>query len=261
VLRVGQNLGWSFGPAIGGYLLARIPYSWLFGLAAVISAAIIFFVFFNIKETCRLVEEKITLPGIFSAARNRSFLIFVVLCIVLFLSMGQMGSTLSVFSVDRVGFSLGQYGTLLTLNGLLVVVFQYPAARLFSRVRHSTALAIGSLFYGLGWLLMGLVGPYSLAVASMATITLGEVTVAPTSLAVVGEHSPPGMRGRYQGLFGISETMGISVGPFMGGILLDVYTGSTFPIWGTIGSFALTAGVGFLIWGRLQHRLAYTGKK
>jgi MFS family permease len=254
VLRVGQNLGWSFGPAIGGYLLGIIPYSWLFGLAAVISIAIIFFVFSNVKETCHLVEEKITLPGIFSAARNRSFLGFVLLCIVLFLSMGQMGSTLSVFSIDRVHFSLEQYGALLTLNGLLVVAFQYPASRFFGRLRHSVALAVGSLFYGLGWILMGLVGPYSLAVASMCTITLGEITVAPTSLAVVGEHSPPGMRGRYQGLFGISETLGISVGPFMGGILLDVFTGNTFPLWSIIGSFALTAGIGFLIWGRVQKK-------
>jgi MFS family permease len=203
-----------------------------------------------------MVEEKITLPTIFSAARNRPFLIFVLLCIVLFLSMGQMGSTLSVFSVDRAGFSLEQFGKLLTLNGLVVVAFQYPMARLTSKLRHSSALALGSLFYAAGWMMMGFVGPYALAVASMFVITLGEITVAPTSLAVVGEHSPPGLRGRYQGLFSISETMGISVGPFMGGILLDVFTTSGLPIWGIIGSFALAAAAGFLIWGRWQRNLS-----
>jgi len=145
---------------------------------------------------------------------------------------------------------LEQFGALLTLNGLEVVAFQYPIARLISKLRHSTALALGSFFYAMGWLLMGFVGPYALAVASMFVITMGEITVAPTSLAVVGEHSPPGMRGRYQGLFGISETMGISVGPFMGGVLLDTFTGNGLPIWGIIGSFALSACIGFLIWGR-----------
>ena len=254
VLRVGQNLGWAFGPAIGGYLLVSIPYSWLFGVAALISIAIIFFVYSSIKETCHLVEEKITLPKIFSAAGNRPFLMFVLLCVLLFLSMGQMGSTLSVFSVDRAGFSLEQYGSLLTLNGLCVVALQYPTARLVSRIRHSHALAIGGLFYGLGWMVMGLVGSYGLAVAAMAIITLGEITIAPTSLAVVGEHSPPGMRGRYQGFFGISETLGVSVGPFMGGILLDRYAGDNFAVWGTIGLIALSAGAGFLLWGRIHKK-------
>ena len=254
ILRVGQNLGWAFGPAIGGYLLVSISYSWLFGVAALISIAIIFFVFSSLKETCHVVEEKITLTGIFTASRDRSFLVFVILCIMLFLSMGQMGSTLSVFAVDRAHFTLEQYGSLLTLNGLVVVLFQYPVARLIGRLRHSTALVFGSLFYALGWSLMGFVGSYGLAIASMSIITTGEIIVAPTSLAVVGVHAPAGQRGRYQGFFGISETLGVAFGPFMGGVLLDVFQTNNFIIWTIISLFAVLAAIGFVFWGRLFSR-------
>jgi MFS family permease len=254
VLRVGQNLGWAFGPAIGGYLLVSISYSWLFGVAAFISLAIIFFVWSSIKETCHVIEEQITLAGIFAATRNRSFLIFVILCIILFLSMGQMGSTLSVFAVDRAHFTLEQYGSLLTLNGLIVVAFQYPVARLIARLRHSTALVFGSLLYALGWSLMGFVGSYALAIASMSVLTMGEIIIAPTSLAVVGVHAPAGKRGRYQGFFGISETLGVAIGPFMGGVLLDVFPRSNFFIWSVISAFAVLAAIGFGLWGRLFSR-------
>jgi MFS family permease len=252
ILRVGQNLGWAFGPAIGGYIMVFIPYSWLFAIAAAISGAIIFFVFSSIKETFSAVQERITLSGIFSASRNRPFLIFTLLCILLFLSMGQIGSTLSVFSVERASFSLEQYGFLLTLNGLLVVALQYPVARLISGMRHSLTLAVGALFYALGWALMGMVGSYGLAVITMVIVTLGEITIAPTSLAVVGEYAPPGMRGRYQGFFGISETLGVSLGPFIGGMLLDAFVGNNFAIWGTIGAFAVIAALGFFLWGRIE---------
>jgi MFS family permease len=252
ILRIGQNLGWAFGPALGGFLLVSIPYSWLFGVAALISTAMIFFVFSSIKETCQLTDEKITLSGVFAAARNRPFLMFVMFCILLFLSMGQMSSTLSVFAVDRVGFSLAQYGSLLTLNGLIVVAFQYPVARLVSKFRHSTSLVVGSCFYALGWFVMGLVGSYALALAAMTLLSIGEIIVAPTSLAVVGEYAPPGKRGRYQGFYGISETLGVSVGPFMGGVLLDAFTSSGLAIWGVIGALALLSAAGFGFWGRLH---------
>lgn len=250
ILRIGQNLGWAFGPALGGYLLASSPYSRLFIVAALISLAIIFFVFSSVKETFQGTAEKITLGRIFSAGRDRPFLLFVLLCIMLFLGMGQMGSTLSVFSVDRAGFSPEQYGSLLTINGLLVAALQYPAVRLTKKMRHSLVLAAGGFFYGLGWVVMGFVGAYHIAISAMLIVTLGEVVIAPTSLAVVGEHSPPGMRGRYQGFFGISETLGVSLGPFLGGILLDVFPKSNLSVWGIISCLIFLAGIGFLFWGR-----------
>lgn len=38
LLRVGINLGWAAGPAIGGYLAILLLYSWLFGVAALLTA-------------------------------------------------------------------------------------------------------------------------------------------------------------------------------------------------------------------------------
>jgi MFS family permease len=250
IMRIGQNLGWATGPALGGYLLASISYAWLFGVAAIISGMVIFSVVFLVKESCLLNGERLTLAGIFSASRNRYFLVFVILCTLFFVSMGQMTTTLSVFSVDRAGFSLEQYGVLLTLNGLLVALLQYPVARLVNRLPHSRVLQAGSLLYALGYLVMGLVGSYWVAFTAMVIITLGEITTAPTMLAVVGETAPSGQRGRYMGFYGLSETIGVSTGPLLGGILLDNFANNSMAIWGVIGLVALLAGFGFFFWGR-----------
>jgi MFS family permease len=34
VRRIGGNIGWAAGPAIGGYLATFLPYAWLFGVPA-----------------------------------------------------------------------------------------------------------------------------------------------------------------------------------------------------------------------------------
>jgi MFS family permease len=81
-------------------------------------------------------------------------------------------------------------------------------------------------------------------------ITLGEISTAPTMLAVVGKMAPSGHRGRYMGFYGLSETIGVSTGPLLGGILLDNFVSNGMAIWGIIGLVALLAGFGFFLWGR-----------
>lgn len=247
LLRVGQNLGWAFGPAVGGFLLAVIPFAALFGFATVMSSLVILLVVVGVRESYCGATEHVSLRTTFSAAKNGTFLSFVLLCFLLFVAMGQMTSTLSVFSVERASFSTTQYGALLTLNGLLVVAFQYPVARLVDRLAKRAVLIIGSLFYALGYFIMGLVGSYAVAIVAMAVITLGEIVVAPTTLAVVGQLSPENSRGRYMGFYGLAETLGISTGPLLGGILLDGFS-QGMAVWGTIGSVALVTTLGFHFW-------------
>jgi MFS family permease len=248
LVRIGGNLGWAMGPAIGGFLLVTLHYSWLFGAATLMRAAALVFALVVIKESFSGCHEHITMRSIFQAGHDRSFVTFTLLCLMLFLAMGQMSTTLSVYTVERVGFSSAMYGSLLTLNGLMVVILQYPVTRALQHVARKTALIIGSCLYAAGYLSMSLAGPYPVALASMAIITLGEITIAPTTLSVVGEISPPTWRGRYMGFFGLSEVMGVSAGPLLGGILLDTFPEGNVSIWGTIAAVAVFAATGFAFW-------------
>jgi MFS family permease len=253
ILRMGQNLGFGFGPAIGGYFWAAgVSYAWLFVGAAVVSLICIVVTFTHLKEShVGGGTEQISFSAALATAKDRTFLMFTVISVIAFMGLGQFISTMSVYTVERVGFSTVQYGSLLTLNAILVVLLQYPATRFISKLDKSTALLLGMTVYTLGYLSMGFVGPYGLALGAMAIITMGEVLFSPMSMAVVGELSPKSWRGRYQGFYGLSETLGVSLGPTLGGLLLD----STAPdgrlsVWLPIASVIMFAGLCFFVWGK-----------
>lgn len=253
--RIGGNLGWAAGPAIGGFLAGTLTYAWLFGLAGLIGIVNIVLILLFFRESFGRATERVSIGSIFKAALDKKLLTFTILCLMVFIVSGQMASTLSVYSVEHAGFSTSQYGFLLTLNGLIIVVFQYPVTFILGRLASSFSLVSGALFYGVGYLILTWVGPYSLAIGSMVLITAGEILFAPTTSAVVGEMSSTNWRGRYMGFFGLSETMGMALGPLMGGILLDAFPLQPIFVWGAPAILAFCAAVGFSQFGRSQKRL------
>jgi MFS family permease len=255
LLRIGGNLGWAVGPALGGLLLTSFHYSWLFGMATILRAGALLLALGFIKESFTGCQEHLKLRSIFQAGQDARFLGFTLLCLMLFVSMGQMSTTLSVYTVERAHFSNALYGSLLTLNGLMVVTLQYPVTRALARFSKKTDLMLGSVFYAVGYFGFSFVGPYPIALAAMAVVTMGEMTIAPTTLAVVGEMSPPTWRGRYMGFYGLSETIGVSTGPLVGGILLDAFPQGRASVWGSVACFALLAAFGFWRWSPYKKRV------
>jgi len=250
ILRIGANMGWAAGPAIGGYLATFLPYGWLFGIAPLTCGIVSLIIFFFIRESSHGTSKGAGFRSMLTIANDRPFLTFAVISILLFIVMGQMISTLSIFAVDMVGFSKAQFGLLLTLNGLIVIFFQYPMTLALKRIAKFRALILGSLLYAFGYLSLGWITQFGWALVAMAVITGGEIIHAPVSLSVIGELSPEDQRGRYMGLFGLSQTIGMAVGPLLGGILLDAFPSDLKLVWAPIASIALIAAIGYYWWGR-----------
>jgi MFS family permease len=253
VLRIGANIGWAAGPAIGGYMATFLPYAWLFGVPVLTCVIVSFIIFFFVRESSHGLNAKVGLRSILPTAGDRTFLAFVAVSLVLFIVMGQMGSTLSIFAVDKIGFSTAQYGLLLTLNGLIVIFFQYPMTLTLRRLAKFKALILGCMFYGFGYLSLGWITEFGWALGAMAVITTGEIINSPVALSVIGELCPQDQRGRYMGLFGLSETLGIAVGPLAGGILLDAFPSDLRLVWAPIGLMAFVAAAGYYWWQRRFH--------
>ncbi|MCX7750501.1 MAG: MFS transporter [Candidatus Bipolaricaulota bacterium] len=249
-LRVGANVGWAAGPALGGLLASFYPYWTLFAATAGLTAAAFGLLLRYAREIGPGRGEEGAPAEIRGLLADRPFLLFVGFSFLVFVVAGQLVSTLSVFTVDRLGYSPAHFGGLLTLNGLLVVAFQYPLARATAAWPRRGLLVGGSVLYALGYLLVGLVRAYPGLLLAIGVVTLGEMLFAPSALAVAAELAGEGRRGRYLGVYGLAETLGWSVGGFLGGVLLDLFPTQPLGTWGTVAAVGGLAALGFSRWAR-----------
>jgi MFS family permease len=256
LVRVGGNVGFALGPAIGGYLMGFVSYGWLLSISVLACIIVTVLMYFFLRESFVGSEERVDFRSTLTVAGDRPFLIFTIFSILLVLSMAHLGSTLSVFTVDRLGFSTAQYGLLLTTNGIMVVLSQYPVAYWVNKLTKANGLILGSLLYVCGYFSVGWVTSFNWAILSIVIITAGEVTFSPITSAVVAESAPPDKRGRYMGFFALSQTLGFSISPLFGGVLLDVFPFEPRLLWGIIAAVGVVAAVGFYAWGKMTIKKA-----
>ncbi|MEA3238714.1 MAG: MFS transporter, partial [Candidatus Bipolaricaulota bacterium] len=256
ILRIGANAGWAIGPAIGGFLMV-ISY-WLLFLVTAAASLIgtVLIVLFIEESSHTQAAQRFDLPKVFDAGRDRGFLVFCGFSFLLFLVMGQFASTLSVFSTEFVGISDVQLGIVYTLNGIIVVFFQWPAALIGGKIGTRRALTLGAILFGAGYFTVGLAHSFYFLLGSMTVITLGEVIFAPSATTAVANSAPEGKMGRYMGFFGLAEALGWSAGPFIGGWLIDYLSKKPVLLWGAIAAIAVTAAIGFSYSGRVRKQVA-----
>ncbi|MGH3325947.1 MAG: MFS transporter, partial [Streptomyces sp.] len=134
--------------------------------------------------------------------------------------------------VSDVGLSPGDFGLLIGLNGLLVLVLELPITGAISRYRPEYVLAVGNLIVGVGLALTGFMSSMVMLAATVLIWTFGEMITSTISQAYLGSLAPPHMVGRYQGLHGVAYTTGTGAGPLIGGA---VYAMGPWALWALIG--------------------------
>jgi MFS family permease len=162
--------------------------------------------------------------------------------------MANWGSTLSVFTVSRIGFTPAEYGLLLSTSAVLIIAFQYPISQRIARLGARRALVIGSILYFLGFLSMSWVKSFIPAVGAVMVLVTGEMLFVPTIFSAIGKMSKPEDIGKNMGVLGLCASVGNSSGPLMGGFFLDRFPTSPFLVWGPVSLPAFFAAVGFLLW-------------
>lgn len=261
-IRVGTNLGWMLGPAIGAFL-STTPFSLLFSLTGVLCAASAVFVYHTCPETHqRRQQEPSRRPdapefSMMKMLTHREFMITIILNFLLMMLVSQLFSTLSVYATERVGISKNWLGLVYSVNGLTIVLTQVWLTRLLDRkgVDMNLRMCFGSTMYVLGYFGMAFIGNHGQMMLLVAVLTLGEVIVQPSLYATVSRLAPADGRGRYMGALGLIRGLGFSLGPYFGALLYQHWPTSPVLLWGTLSSSGVLAAVGFYIfWKRHRHQ-------
>ncbi len=248
LLRIGGNFGWALGLIFGG-LLVTIDYSALFYFtsACMLVGAVLLIRFSkeSLHTAARNKSRPVGLREILSVTADQRFFKFTIICTVIFMVWGQLVYPLSVYSVNSIGITKPQLSILFSINGLLVVFFQYLVTHLIPAKKELSGLWIGSVIYGVGYLVVGFAAGMNLLILAVVIITIAEMVVTPTSLSYASIIAKDAHTGRYLGFFNLAQSLGWAVAPLVGGILIDTFTGRSLEMWTIIGSLAFLAAIGF----------------
>lgn len=125
------------------------------------------------------------------------------------------------------GLTPAQFGAVLSINGILIVVLQPFTGRLVGGLRRSVALALAAALTGVGFGLHALSANMALAMLAVAVWTLGEIAQAPVAPTVVADLAPPEVRGSYQGAYHMLWGLAACAAPALGGQVLGRFGATT----------------------------------
>ncbi|QCB92737.1 MDR family MFS transporter [Cellulomonas shaoxiangyii] len=246
------NLGYAIGPLAAGFM-AEHSFSLLFWCQAalvLVSSCLV---------AAKVPETRVPAPaagpqaggtgagagagtGLVSVLKDRVFMTFAAVMFVYSVVYVQSTTTLPLVMTEQ-GHPSSHFGMLLTLNGVLLCLLQLPTARLFHRWSRDLVIvvAIGITAVGVG--LQAAASSLAMYMVTVAIWTLGEMGSHPQATSITADLADSARRGRYQGVYGVTHSLAMAVGPVAGGLVLDTYGGRA--LW--LGAAALAVVVAVLL--------------
>lgn len=238
--RMGTNLGWAIGPALGGVLTLVMPYGAVFFIAAfgmIVAGFVTLRIEDPVRHTPAVSEAKgLRTSALADALRHPVLKLLLAGSFLAALLQTQMFATFSIYMTDEIGLSKADVGLMYALNGAGVVLLQIPGLKLIERFGIRGILPWASLVEATGFALIGIGASFSAGVAAMVVITCAEVLFSPAHQTAIAEVADPAHRGRAYGVVGFAQMIGIALAPLLGGILLDTIGDHHAAMWVTIAT-------------------------
>jgi MFS family permease len=238
-LRMAFNAGFAFGPATAGFL-AAYGYFWLFAGDAATSVLFGLVALFALPRGVRGQQNNASWGEALRVLRRDRRLHQVLLAnFAVGLVFFQVASTFGLH-VTHLGFSATTYGAIVSLNGVLVVLFELPLTTITRRFPARRVMAVGYLLCATGFAFNGFAHTVPELAGCMILFTLGEMVTMPMSAAYLSDLAPPNMRGRYMGVAGLTWSLALIIGPVTG---MKMFTLNPVAYWIACGALGVLASL------------------
>ncbi len=250
---LGHNLGFAFGMVIAGFLFEKYT-SWLFWGNAIAILAAITLVAFKVKETKPTHEQ---VEASFGTGRqdegHRGNILQAILSrpnLIIFTALtGLYGFVYAqhrfILPLQAKAFFGDRgpviYGTLMTLNAVMVILLSTPIMTLTQHWKPINAVALAGLLFALGFGLIGLAPSVLLIYLTTAIWTLGEIVNATNEGTYVANHTPISHRARFQAFLPLLGGLGWTISPPVVGAFTDRFGLRT--AWPFLGAIAVIASI------------------
>lgn len=258
----GNNIGFSVGPLIAGFLFNSAPRLLFLGNAVAIAVAglvVSFFVYrpktidqadsqkpetpsqlVNLNSTAK--ESNLAAKDLSTLAillKNPILLMYGLSSILVAFVYNQHTFALPIFLKDALGAEAGPkaYGFVMTANGLTVVALTALVVLFSRRLPSLAAVALASVFYAVGFGAYAFVGGLGLALGATVIWTIGEILGATNGNAFIAERAPPAYRSRINSAISLAYIAGNAAAPLVAGPVSRAY--GSHAVWPMIALLSL----------------------
>ncbi len=121
------------------------------------------------------------------------------------------------------GLGPDAYGVIYAVNPAVVILAQVLVLRVIDRLPAVPTLAASAIVMGIGFALTMFASSVPLFMVTVIVWTLGEIGFNAVGPALVADIAPPALRGRYNGIVGMSFGAAAFVAPLVGTAVLESY--------------------------------------
>ncbi|QWC22033.1 MFS transporter [Bacillus haikouensis] len=225
---VAQNIGVAVGAALGG-LVASFSFSYIF-LANLLMYILFFLIaLFGYRDISAGSGRQTSVLNERKVIRNKSKLTaLLIICasyLLCWVGYVQWQSTIATYT-QEINISLKQYSLLWTINGALIVLAQPILSKAIKRFEDNLRLQImiGIIIFMVSFGVASVSDTFEWFAISMIILTIGEMLIWPAVPTIANTLAPKGREGFYQGIVNSTATGGRMIGPFLGGVLVDLFS-------------------------------------
>jgi MFS family permease len=222
LIRLAINLGMSVGPAAGGFI-AAFSFRSIFvvnAVASLIAGAFLILVPLRAgahHRTADVAAEDGDLPVSRGALfADRRLMIFLGATFLVSAVFFQHEGALPLFLVQDLHLSTAFYGSLFTINTLMIVFMEVPLNAATAHWPHKWGLSLGALLFAAGSGLFGFAAGPIMIVLGIVVWTFGEMMLFPQASAYIADIAPPHRRGAYMGAYSMAFSIAFAIGPWAG---------------------------------------------
>lgn len=221
LVRLAVNLGFTVGPAVGGFVALYLGYKWLFVIDAFTTlgaAAMLFFYLPRKQVVTGTANPAILKDSRTSAYRDGIYLLFIFFVALYGTCFFQIFASIPQYFSKACHYDEGIIGLLLALNGFLVVLIEMP---LMLKLEHKSKtfpfIKLGAILLPVSFLILFFGEERMLwAVVYTFVITFSEMLAMPFMMSFSLSRPPAERQGQYSALYSISFGIANIIAPLLG---------------------------------------------
>jgi len=255
LIRLAINLGFSVGPALGGFLIANVSYAGLFWVDGITCflAALLLIRLLRYKTASKKPEPSLN-EQLKSPYSDLPYLLFIAVMFLIGFTFLQYFATIPLFYNSKIGLNEQHIGWLLSLNGLLIFFLEMPLMSYYERKKTKVVkvMLMGLFFLAMSFLVLNTYSIVSVAVIGMVFMTFGEMLSFPFSNTFALSRSKRGQQGAYMALYSMSFSFAHILGPNIGFHLTAKY--GFHVTWYVMAGLVLLSGILLLILHKILNK-------